>query len=129
MKARANNVPPAAVRLIAVALAIGLLHATSPAYLKMDPPPDVNKAAPITFADNSCWQATAANMLAAAGYGTGTTVQTRAQGIYNQMTAHFGTASTGQPDTAGKWWLNQSGHNTQPNNPYTQFTLEGVSGA
>jgi hypothetical protein len=47
-------------------------------------PPDANK--PATGADISCWLATAANMLAGAGYGTsGNTVQERAEEIYTQF--------------------------------------------
>ena len=59
-------------------------------YLKIDPPPDVNKMAPVT--DLSCWLATAANMLAGAGYGTGETDQERAEEIYEELELHFSPA-------------------------------------
>lgn len=71
-----------------------ILLSGSPAhadYKKIDPPPDANKAGPAT--DDTCWLATAANMLAGAGYGVGDDVQQRAESIYNQLKAHFlGTA-------------------------------------
>jgi len=53
-------------------------------------PPDANK--PCFGCDASCWLATAANMLAGAGYGNGTTVQNRANEIYNQLKLKFTTA-------------------------------------
>ena len=50
-------------------------------------PPDVDKDTPEEAID--CWLITGANMLAAAGYGTGGTVQLRAEGIYEQLKAKF----------------------------------------
>ena len=71
-----------------------ILILASPArseYKKIDPPPDANKAGPAT--DDTCWLATAANMLAGAGYGNGPDVQARAEEIYDQLKTHFlGTA-------------------------------------
>jgi hypothetical protein len=67
-------------------------------YMKMDPPPDVDKAAHGHAGTNSCWLATAANMLAGAGYGVGVTVQQRADNIYNQLAAHYGVANGGWAD-------------------------------
>ena len=58
-------------------------------YLKLIPPPDANK--PYTASDASCWLATAANVLAGAGYGTGATVQVRADEIYNELKANLST--------------------------------------
>ena len=52
-----------------------------------DPVPDVDKTTP----DRTCWLATAANMLGAAGYGDGATAQERAEGIYDQLVAQYGT--------------------------------------
>ena len=46
-------------------------------WQKMDPPPDVDKK---THGHNNCptcWLAAASNMLAGAGYGSGSTVQAR----------------------------------------------------
>ena len=59
--------------------------------------------------DNSCWQAAAANILAAAGWGTdplnlGTT-QAKAENIYAQMNQAFGTANMGCADKAVNYWL------------------------
>jgi hypothetical protein len=95
-------------------------------YLKMVPPPDVDKNPfPPATTDNSCWMATASNMLAGAGYGNGVTVQQRADDIYADMVAHYGTANRGWHDTAITWWLN-SNNNTWPNNPYTVVTVLGT---
>src|SRR5262245_43852168 len=76
-----------------------LLLTSSCAYMKMNPPPDVDKSPfPPAAADNSCWAATASNMLAGAGYGDGNTVQARAQDIYGELIAQFGLVS-GWADT------------------------------
>src|SRR5687767_7785530 len=83
-----------------------LLLATSCTYMKMNPAPDADK--PSLSGDNSCYLATAANMLAGAGYGNGTTVQARANDIYGELTTNFGIANTGWVDTALTWWLNSS---------------------
>ena len=68
-------------------------------YLKMNPPPDVDKGwlykiDPVTekkIWNNSCWFASAANMLAGAGYGNGLTAQNRALDIYANMVNHYVT--------------------------------------
>ena len=91
-------------------------------YWKMDPPPDADK--PFLTNNNTCYLATAANMLAGAGYGTGTTVQARADDIYNDLTSQFGTTQGGWTDAAISWWLSSS-NNTWPNNPYTVVTVNG----
>ena len=55
-----------------------------------DPPgrtlPDVEKEG----YDLTCWLATAANMLAAAEYPSGTNYQTNAEAIYDDLIAEFG---------------------------------------
>ena len=57
-------------------------------YVKHGPnPPDANKVGPMT--DDTCWLATAANMLAGAGYGQASTEQQRAEEIYQQLKIHF----------------------------------------
>jgi hypothetical protein len=59
-------------------------------WLKMDPPPDVDKDQP----NLTCWLATAANMLAGADYGHSggsPDLQARADYIYGQLVEHFGT--------------------------------------
>lgn len=102
-------------------LVIGLIVlVTSCVYMKMNPPPDADKA--FLAGNNSCYLATAANMLAGAGYGTGTTVQARADNIYGDLTAQFGTANGGWTDSAVTWWLGST-HNTWTTNPYTGHRL------
>ena len=96
-------------------------------YMKMGPPPDVDKAFianPALPSDNTCYLATASNMLAGAGYGSGDTVQDRADEIYGEMVAAFGTADGGWTDTALDWWIT-SDNNVWPNNPYTDVTVDG----
>ncbi len=104
-----------------LAVLLAILY-TSCTYMKMNPPPDTDKA--FLPNNNSCYLATAANMLAGAGYGNGTTVQDRADDIYADLTAQFGTLNRGWTDAALSWWLG-SAHNTWPNNPYTVVTVYG----
>ena len=99
-------------------------------YLKIAPPPDVDKDG-VTSPDNSCWLATASNMLAGAGYGTGTNLQARADDIYADLVAWQTTAANptgkaigGWIDTALSWWLS-SANNTWATNPYDLVTLYG----
>ncbi len=111
------------IALVAVIAAIFVYPLLVRIYMKMDPPPDVDKASHGHVGTDTCWQATAANMLAGAGYGSGNTVQDRADEIYGELVAHFGTGS-GWTDTALSWWLNST-HNTWANNPYTVVTVLG----
>lgn len=99
-----------------------LLSGTSCVYMKMDPPADADKA--FLAGNNSCYLATAANMLAGAGYGNGAALQARADDIYGNLTANFGTANSGWADTALSWWLS-SPNNVWPANPYTVVTVYG----
>ncbi len=83
---RRNIVPFIGFLLLAVMLCPS---AGSAYYLKMTSPPDVDKSYP----NNTCWLATAANMLAGAGYGVSspiTTPQGRAMYIYGQLVEEFG---------------------------------------
>lgn len=105
-----------------IAILYVISSSTSCVYMKMNPPPDADKS--FTLGNNSCWQATAANMLAGAGYGNGNTVQDRADDIYGDMTTDLGTANRGFTDTGINWWLGST-HNTWPNNPYTVVTVYG----
>jgi hypothetical protein len=96
------------------------------------PVPDVDKSMPLDPADNSCWQAAAANLLAGGGYGTGADAQARADSIYNQLTADLTKAHLGDTARAVNYWLYMYGKNPdspefQPNNPYTDVTT--VNGA
>ncbi|MFA6135078.1 MAG: PEP-CTERM sorting domain-containing protein [Phycisphaerae bacterium] len=75
-----------------------------------DPVPDVNKLGGAQ--DNSCWLATAANMLAGAGWGlSDKTAQQNGDAIYGQLTGHFGTACGGMEERAINWWLLNYGYN------------------
>ena len=92
MRIRVQRIP--APRLVAVGFAFAFAALGSGCvYMKMNPPPDADKA--FQTGNNSCYLATAANMLAGAGYGDGTTVQARADDIYGDLTGQFGTANTG----------------------------------
>jgi len=92
------------------------------AYMKMNPPPDSDKT--FLAGNNSCYLATASNMLAGAGYGNGATVQARATDIYGDLIANFGTANSGWTDTALTWWLS-SANNVWTTNPYSVVTVLG----
>jgi len=98
-----------------------LYYWTSANYRKFDALPDVDKT---SANHNSCWLATAANMLAGAGYGTGATIQARADNIYNQLVNNYGTVNGGWSDTAITWWLG-SANNIWPANPYDLVTVYG----
>lgn len=80
--------------------------------------PDVDKnplppPPPPPPADQSCWQACAANLLGGGGWGLAAqNAQQNAQAIYGQMTAHFGTANQGDPALAVNWWLYNYGYNS-----------------
>ena len=97
-------------------------------YMRMDPPPDSDKTLPVPAGDNSCWMHAASNLLAGAGYGTGTTVQARADDIFTDMNNQYGTAWGGWMDTALQWWLGSS-NNTWTANPYTVVTVLGNKSA
>jgi hypothetical protein len=100
-----------------------LLMFTSCKYMKMDPPPDVDKSGVAN--DNSCWMATASNMLAGAGYGTGANVQARADEIYSEMVTQYGVNNGGWADAALSWWLSSTNNTWSASNPYTIVTVYG----
>ncbi len=105
------------VWLLGFTLSFGLLQSTAFAdFLRLNPPPDVDKD--FLEGNYSCWLATAANMLAAADYGNGNTMQARAEDIYGDMIDQYGTNLSGNPKTAIDWWLNYSDKNVWPSNPY-----------
>ena len=90
--------------------------------------PDVNKPDPANLNDKSCWQASAANILAAAGWGIGAgggaTAQQRANRIYNQLIAAAGNNQLGNVGNAMNGWIQGVGRNKDsadydPNNLYT----------
>ena len=98
-----------------------------------EPIPDVDKNDHAGhLGSNSCWQATAANLLAAAGYGkgagVGATAQQRADHIYLQLTGDLGTANMGCADKAINYWLYTYGKNPNsaefmPDILYTDVTV------
>ena len=114
-------------------------------WQKMDPAADVDKefisgnpgvsaGVPAHADDNSCWMATASNMLAGAGYGNGDTLQTRAEDIYLDMlnwqvsidpTNIHGVRDGGWIDTAINWWLGSANNTWGGSNPYTVVTVYG----
>jgi hypothetical protein len=115
------------ILLATVMIALIVLGASCP-YMKMKPPPDVDKGPPVPpppDLDNSCWMATASNMLAAAGYGSGSSVEARAEDIYGDMVGQYGKVDRGWPDAALQWWLG-SANNTWTTNPYTVVTVQGT---
>jgi len=96
------------------------------------PIPDVDKATHGHIGTNSCWQATAANLLGAAGYGIGAgplaTAQQRADWIYTQLTNDLGTANLGCCHKGINYWLYTYGKNPasaefMPDNTYTDVTF------
>ena len=97
-------------------------------WQKMDPPPDVDKRTHGHSNTSTCWLATAANMLAGAGYGTGVTVQQRADSIYNQLVSAHGTGP-GWTDQALSSWLKSSNNTMKGTNPYTVVTMYGYTSA
>ena len=107
-------------RLLILIVVVVMCASAGCVYMKMSPPADADKFSPSP--DNSCYLATASNMLAGAGYGNGATVQARADDIYQEMIAQFGVANTGWTDTALSWWLS-SANNIWPANPYTVVTV------
>ncbi len=83
-KPRANHC------LCGIVVILGCISATAFAdWVKptsdSSPVPDVDK----DVLDRTCWLATAANMLGAAGYGTEDTAQDRAETIYDQLRVNY----------------------------------------
>lgn len=108
---------------LGISLALcSILLLSSCIYMKMLPAPDADKN-PMAN-NNSCYMATASNMLAGAGYGNGNSEQARTDDIYGDMITEFGIANGGWTDAAISWWLN-SNNNNWPNNTYTVVTVYG----
>ncbi|MBS3771660.1 MAG: hypothetical protein V5A59_09375 [Bacteroidales bacterium] len=119
-KFRKNRGRPEIAAVIPALVMVFLL--TSCIFMKMNPPADADKA--FLPGNNTCYLATAANMLAAAGYGDGATLQARSEDIYGDLTGQFGTANSGWTDAALSWWLGST-NNTWAGNPYTVVTVYG----
>lgn len=96
-------------------------------FMETDPPPDSDKPLPVPANNRSCWMHSAANMLAAAGYGDGDDETEQAVEIYSEMEAAFGVNNGGWTDAAMQWWLGSS-HNTWISNPYSVVTVLGGKG-
>lgn len=113
--------------LFAISCVFVVMTSSSCVYMKMLPPADIDKRLPGPpggGVDNSCWMATASNMLAGAGYGAGATLDARAEDIYADMVAHYGKGGSGWIDNALDWWLSSS-NNTWTTNPYKNVTVYG----
>ena len=98
--------------------------------------PDIDKdglgtVTGIASNDLTCWLATAANMLAMAGYksinsdSSANSLQERAQDIYQDYINWQGTITNGGwIDSALNWWL-QSSNNIDSENKFSIVTLYG----
>ena len=97
--------------------------------------PDVDKGFHGHVGMPTCWQASAANVLGAAGYGIGhplgglATAQQRADHIYSQLTGDLGTMNLGRCERATNYWLYTYGKNPNspeymPANAYTDVTVD-----
>lgn len=116
------------VRIAAILASVVLPGAVRGDFLVVPNPPDVDKAGTqngtSNAGDDTCWLATASNLLASVGYGpAGAPMQQRALGIYADLYAHFG-AEGGKTQNALNWWLNSS-NNDQPTNPYRYVDVYG----
>ncbi|MCX5635491.1 MAG: hypothetical protein NTW55_06625 [Planctomycetota bacterium] len=94
-------------------------------WLKMNPPPDLDKAEHAHGNKPTCWMCAAANMLAGAGYGDGNNVQERADDVYDEMIIHFGANNSGWTDTAITWWLQDANNTWKNTNPYNVQVIHG----
>jgi len=115
------------ISLFSVALlSVVLSGAATADYLKMNPPPDIDKVDYAFGNAQSCWVAAGSNLLAGAGYGDGNNVQERADDIYKELCNNLVDCnSCGWDDTAVTKWL-QSAYNSQKNtNPYNSVVVRG----
>ncbi|MFC1603975.1 hypothetical protein ACFL5F_03010 [Planctomycetota bacterium] len=110
-------------------LSVGLILVTAlglnpvEAAFTITPQYDQDKAGvpptPSIPGDNTCWMASASNMLAAAGYAGGN-VQT----IYDLMVGEWGLYEAGLQYRALDWYL---GNYPEPGNPYTIINAYGAN--
>ncbi len=109
--------------LVVVLLAGG---AASGDYLKMDPPPDVDKADHSHGNKPTCWVAAGSNLLAGAGYGDGNNVQERADDIYMELCNHLVDCNQcGWDDTAITTWRDSKFNTWKNTNPYNSVVVRG----
>jgi hypothetical protein len=94
-------------------------------WLKMNPPPDIDKVDYPPGNAKSCWVAAASNQLAGAGYGDGNNVQERADDIYRELCGNLVDCNcSGWAETAISKWLG-SEYNNYLNNPYIVANVYG----
>jgi hypothetical protein len=112
----------AAMLMVCCLLTAIIAAPATAAWIKVPNPPDQDKAGvppgPPNPLDMTCWLATAANMLTAAGYQSGAPGGDPA-GIYGRLTNRFGFNQMGTIDQALNWYL---GAFPMPGNPYTVVT-------
>ena len=96
-------------------------------WLMTNNPPDVDKADHGHGNKPSCWVTSAADMLAGAGYGDGSTPQQRADEIYDEMCelAGIDCNNSGWTDTAMNIWLSSANNTWKQTNP---LSVVGVLG-
>jgi len=117
--------------VVAILVLSPLISCASRNYMKMNPPPDADKDAHAYLGDVSltCWMAAAANMLAAAGYGHGTTVQARADEIYDQIYSEvlkiYNYVGSGYVEWVIDAWLNSEYNEWKATNLYKNLEVYG----
>jgi len=96
-------------------------------WLMTNNPPDVDKAEHGHGNKPSCWVTSAADMLAGAGYGDGSTPQQRADEIYNEMCAdpNIDCNKWGWTDTAMNIWLSSANNTWKQTNPLSVVSVLG----
>ncbi len=83
--------------------------------------------------DNSCWIATASNLLAAAGYGQGATAQQRGDYVYSKIVGDLGFLNAGRAEWAINYYMYKyaknpnAGIDFQNNIKYTDVTYKRLN--
>ena len=109
--------------VMGICLGLAALQAAGAWDVHQNNVPDVEKADHMHGGLPTCFMAAASNQLAAGGWGQGATAQARADSIYNDMTAHYGTANGGWCDIAAGWWLWAIGMNPASPPPQMPFSM------
>jgi hypothetical protein len=130
-----NTFPIVVIPLFLVLLIVVLLSGPAQGeYLKTNNPPDVDKVSHQHGNTSSCWVVAAADMLAGAGYGDGSTPQQRADDIYLEMcndpnidhnVVSCCRGCYGWADTALREWLRSPCNKWKQTNPYKIVTVHG----
>ena len=122
---KTNSISAIRVFLCAFTILLATSTASFGDYLKMNPPPDVDKVDYAFENSKSCWVAAASNQLAGAGYGDGNNVQERADDIYKELCGNIVDCNYGGwAETAISAWLNST-YNNNLNNPYIVINTHG----